>query len=379
LKKIHLWFPDIFQFTGGIQVYSTFLLEALEELYPQIEYEVFLKHDNNLPADYDFSENINFHFAGDWPKQVRTYIFSAQLIKYAIYNRPNLIISTHINFSPIAYYLNRLLKIPYWIVVHGIDAWNISNPSLLGALSGAQRIFSVSEYTRERILQQHNISPEKISVLPNTVNTQKFHIGPKPQYLLQKYRLKPEQPVILTVSRLVGADRYKGYDQILQALPQISSVIADVHYILVGKGDDRLRLEGLIAQLKLENQVTLAGFIPDDELCSYYNLCDVFAMPSQAEGFGIVYLEALACGKPTLAGNQDGAVDALCQGELGVLVDPNNIQEIAETLIQILQGNHPHKLLYQGELLRAKLIAKYGFESFKQTLAKHLFQRFPAI
>lgn len=95
-------------------------------------------------------------------------------------------------------------------------------------------------------------------------------------------------------------------------------------------------------------------------------------MPSKGEGFGIVYLEALACGKPTLGGNQDGAIDPLCQGELGVLVNPDDTQEIAQTLIQILQGTYPHPLLYQPEVLRQKVIERFGFEHFEQTLGSYL-------
>jgi glycosyltransferase involved in cell wall biosynthesis len=156
----------------------------------------------------------------------------------------------------------------------------------------------------------------------------------------------------------------------LEALPQIRQAIPDVHYIIVGKGDDRPRLEQSIHQQQLQDCVTLAGFIPDSELCNYYNLCDVFAMPSKLEGFGIVYLEALACGKPTLGGNQDGAIDALCHGELGALVDPDDVGAITKTLIQILQGNYPNPLIYQPEDLRQKVIDTFGFERFKQTLAE---------
>jgi len=125
----------------------------------------------------------------------------------------------------------------------------------------------------------------------------------------------------------------------------------------------------LITKLNLQECVTLTGFVADDELCDHYNLCDVFAMPSKGEGFGIVYLEALACGKPTLGGNQDGAIDALCHGELGALVDPDDIGVIAQTLIQILQGTYPHLIMYQPEILRQKVIDAFGFERFKQTLA----------
>jgi glycosyltransferase involved in cell wall biosynthesis len=369
-KHLHLWFPDIFEFKGGIQVYSAFLLEALQSLYPHIEYDVFLKHDTRLLPGFSFLTNTRFHFAGAWSLSLRTFVFATQILGHGLWQGPNLVIASHLNFTVAAYLLKRLTGIPYWTVVHGVDAWNITNPILKIALHHADRILAVSSYTRDRLLKEQNLDPEKISLLPNTFDHNRFNIAGKPIHLLDKYGLKPEQPVILTVARLASDDGYKGYDQILQALPEIKCQLPDIHYIIVGKGDDLPRIQQLITQLNLQNCVTLAGFVPDDELCNHYNLCDVFAMPSRGEGFGIVYLEALACGKPTLGGNQDGAIDALCQGKLGALVDPFDVNIIAQTLIQILQGTYPNSLLYQPEVLRQKVIDIFGFKCFKQTLAK---------
>ncbi len=129
-------------------------------------------------------------------------------------------------------------------------------------------------------------------------------------------------------------------------------------------------MEQLIQQLNLPHHVILAGFIPDSELCDHYNLCDVFAMPSKGEGFGIVYLEALACGKPTLGGNQDGAIDALCHGKLGALVNPDDVGAIAQTIIQILQGTYANPIMYQPEALRQQVIDIFGRKRFQQTLAE---------
>jgi glycosyltransferase involved in cell wall biosynthesis len=369
---IHLWIPNMFEFKGGIQVYSAFLLDALHNLNLDVNYEVFLKHDTKRTGDLNGYPNTKFHFAGSAPSKIKTAVFASQILTRGIIRRPELVIATHINFAPAAYRLKQLTGIPYWAVAHGVDAWNIQKTSIQKSLHHADLILPVGGYTRYRLIAEQRLDPAKLAVLPNTFDLDRWKIAPKPQYLLDRYHLTDRQQIILTVARLDSTEQYKGYDQILQALPEIRTQIPDVHYLLVGKGSDRPRIEQTISDLHLQDCVTLAGFISDEELCDHYNLCDVFAMPSKGEGFGIVYLEALACGKPTLGGDQDGAIDALCHGELGVLVNPDDVDLIAQTLTQILQKTYAHPILYQPEILQERVIDKFGFSQFTQTLQKLL-------
>lgn len=368
--SLHLWFPNLFEFKGGIQVYLQDVLQAIQEALPNLSVCILDKLDRNKPVDKFNSNNYSFTFSGHLPSVLQTAHFTFKLITKTLINRPSFILCGHINFSPVAFFIHRFTGIPYGIIVYGVDAWEIQNTWKIKALYAAEKIISISGYTRDRLINEHNLDPDKIELLPVTFDARRFQISLKPQYLLERHSLTLEQPIILTVARLDNSERYKGYDQILLAMPEIRLAIPNAHYILVGKGSDRPRIEQLISQLNLYDCVTLAGFIPDSELCDYYNLCDVFAMPSKGEGFGIVYLEALACGKPTLAGNQDGAVDALCNGELGVLVNPDDLNAIAQTLIQILRGTYPHAILYQPQILREQVIARFGFERFQQTLAE---------
>lgn len=371
-NRLHIWLPNTFGFKGGIQVYLAFLLEAIRGLCLNTESHIFIKNDLGFKSDFAPLPNSRFYFNGHWYLPLRTAAFTAQIMRQALWQRPNLIICAHLNFSIAAYWLKRLVGIPYWVTVYGIESWNVSKPALQQALHNADRILSISGYTRDRLLKEQNLDPKKISLLPCTFEVNQFKISPKPAYLLEQYGFKPDQPIILTVSRLAAVEHYKGYDKILQALPQIRQTIPNVHYVIVGKGDDQPRIEQLIAQMELQDCVTLAGFVSDEQLCDYYNLCDLFAMPSKREGFGIVYLEALACGKPTLAGNRDGAIDALCHGELGALVDPDDVGAIAQTIIQILQKTYPNPFLYNPEALRQRVIDVYGFERFQQTLTQYL-------
>ncbi|MEC4805042.1 MAG: glycosyltransferase [Jaaginema sp. PMC 1079.18] len=366
--SIHLWLPNIFEFKGGIQVYSAFFLQALQMAFPQWQYDVFIKHDRQVDPSFPGINSTQFHFSGDWCLPLRTPAFALQILSYGLLKQPDLIIATHLNFTLAAYWLKRLTGVPYWTVAHGVEAWNIERPDLQRALHSADRILAVSGYTRDRLLKEQNLNPTKVSILPNTFDGQRFQISPKPQRLLNRYNLSADCLIILTVARLDSSEQYKGYDRIIQALGKIRSFIPNVHYILVGEGNDRYRIEGLVKCLEMQSYVTLAGFVPDAELVDYYNLCDVFAMPSLGEGFGIVYLEALACGKPVLGGDRDGAVDALCHGELGVLVNPNNVDEIAEKLIDILKKVSGNEFFDRPQRLREKVMSVYGFASYQEKL-----------
>ena len=374
LKQVstHLWVPNLFEFKGGIQVYLQDFLTVLAREFPNHEFKVLDKLDKFPPQQEPYQSHFTFSLSGRVPTIFRTLHFALNLFFKAWLEKPNLIVCGLVNFAPVAVLLNQWFGIPYWIIAYGVDVWNIEDPLKIQALRRAEKVISIGGYTRDRLMKEQNLSIEQIPLLPVTFNAQRFSIQPKLDYLLNRYSLHVEQPIILTVARLDNSERYKGYDQILLALPKIRQQIPNVHYVLVGKGSDRPRIEQLINELQLNDCVTLTGFIPDPELCDHYNLCDVFAMPSKGEGFGIVYLEALACGKPTLGGNQDGAIDALCHGELGVLVDPDNLQELADSLIQMLQRTYPHPILYQPEMLRQKVIDTYGFDRFRQTLVELL-------
>ena len=373
IEKVHIWMPNLFGFKGGIQVYSAYLLEAIQRLLPDARCDVFLLHDEIADQSARSSNlkypNVRFHFAGGIANQVRNSFYAAQLITRAAFDPPDLIVSTHLNFSPIARIIRWIANVPYWTVAHGVEAWDIRRPMLQKSLQIADRILPVSNYTRTRLLNEQTVLSERLCTLPNTVDTDRFKVDPKPKHLLEKYGIAEDQPVVLTVSRLCSTESFKSYDQVLNALPDVLHQFPSVRYVIVGKGDDRLRLEQAIQDKGLQAHVTLAGFVPDKEPCDYYNLCDVFALPSKLEGFGIVYLEAMACGKPVLGGNQDGAVDALQKGRLGALVDPEDSEAIARALVQILKGEYPLPLMYKPQALRQAVIDAYGFEAFQQKLA----------
>jgi glycosyltransferase involved in cell wall biosynthesis len=209
-------------------------------------------------------------------------------------------------------------------------------------------------------------------VFPNTFDAARFAPGPKPERLLKKYGLRPDQPVLLTVSRLALSERYKGHWQVLIALKRILQQIPDAHYLVVGTGDELAHLRAGVRMLGLDRHVTFAGFVSTEELPDHYRLCDAFVMPSTKEGFGIVFLEAASCGKPVIGGFLDGSYDALDGGRLGMLVDPHHPAGIAETILSVLQKTTGNPLLDDPAALSAAVKERFGFESFKRQLIEEV-------
>ena len=173
----------------------------------------------------------------------------------------------------------------------------------------------------------------------------------------------------MTVARLSSTERYKGYDRMVEALPRVRECCGPVHFLVVGTGDDHVRVEALAHRVGVADCVTFAGFVPDDELADHYRLADLFAMPSTGEGFGIVFLEAMACGTPVLGGNQDGSVDALAGGRLGMLVDPTSIEEIADGLVSLLTKKGP-ALWFDPAELSTEATRAFGREAFQERVCR---------
>lgn len=377
--KIHLWCPGIEPNSGGIEKYSSFLLKTLREQFGSGAISAFAKNDRLNRVELRPEPAVTC--TGNVPEKFRTAVFSTLTASHALFSRANLIISTHLNFSPLARWLSRRANIPYWVSLHGVEAWDLNREDRRRGLGDASLLLPVSGFTRDVVSREQGLPRERFRLLPNAFDPDSFRIGPKTEYLLRRYDLAADQPVILTVGRLSTAERYKGQDRILRILSGVREQIqnskgegrnSEIRYLIVGDGDDRPRLEGLAEELDVRDAVIFGGKIPIEELNDHYNLCDLFAMPSTGEGFGIVFLEALACGKPVLAGNKDASRDALLDGEIGVLVDPDNPAELRDAMVSILLKKHPHPLIYQPEVLRRRAIEHFGFEKFKATLSGYL-------
>ena len=248
----------------------------------------------------------------------------------------DLIFCGHLFMAPLAFSLARIKKTPYWIHIHGIEAWGKPSFLIQRAAERAWRVTAVSRYTRSKFLTWADVSPEKVKVLPDTVD-ERFKPGSKPGHFLSRYGLEGKK-IVLTVGRLSSKERYKGHERVILALPQLLEREAGLVYVIAGEGDDCARLEELSMRLKVEDHVRFIGRVSDEELPDVYRMADLFVMPSRGEGFGIVFLEALSSGVPVIGGNLDGSVDALSEGRSGRLVEPSDPAELCRAIAENLDS-----------------------------------------
>jgi len=200
----------------------------------------------------------------------------------------------------------------------------------------AERLFPVSRFTAG-LLEEIGAERDRMTRVPNGTDPERFRpMDANP--LRQKHGLA-DRPVILSLGRVAPR---KGFDTVIQAMPKVLSRAPEAVYVIVGEGPDRDRLDALITSLNLQEHVRLIGRVPWTDVPRWHNVADVFVTPSRSappsvEGFGIVFLEANACGKPVIGARTGGIPDAVLDGETGLLVEPDDADELADALLKLIE------------------------------------------
>jgi phosphatidyl-myo-inositol dimannoside synthase len=273
------------------------------------------------------------------PVQGRVGYSLAALWTARTYSPIDVVFCGHLFMVPLAAAIAKLLGARLWVQGHGLEAWRVLPRLYRRSVETAALVTVVSRYTKRRLVEWIGIDPIRVKVLPNTVDPQ-FQPGPKPSYLLERYAANARK-VILTVSRLASSERYKGHDQVIRSLPHVLMQHPDTIYLVVGDGDDRPRLEALAVEVGVAEKVRFVGSVVPEELPDHFRLGDVLVMPSICEGFGIVFLEALASGIRVIGGNRDGSLDPLGDGVLGTAVDPEDSEELTSAICLALSSTAP--------------------------------------
>jgi phosphatidylinositol alpha-1,6-mannosyltransferase len=324
---------DCYGAPGGIARYNQDLFESLvtgdlrgpNGRRPQVEILV-------VPRLGDASGITLPAHIRQWPAVFSRLLYSLVSLWAAWRHRPiDIVFCGHVYMAPLAWSLARIFGTRYWLQAHGVDIWTPQAGLKRASIEKADLVTAVSRVTRRRLLGWTDVDPHRVRVLPNTVRDV-FAPGAASTTYRERLGLRGS-PVLLTVGRLASTERSKGHEPIFAVLPALRARFPDVVYVVAGDGDDRERLEARALELGLGPQtVRFLGYVPDEELPDLYRLADLFVMPSATEGFGIVYLEAAACGLRVLGGAGDGSSDAIQDARVGATVDPDDLNALLSAI-----------------------------------------------
>jgi len=334
--KLLFFTGDFPPMIGGIAVFLESLCLELAKLGHQV---VVLSLKKQGCEDFD---SINKERPYTVHRIKTSHIFSSlnpvlHTWRYTKHFTPDVLFLGHVmsTYGLGAVLVKRLLKVPYVVLSHGadlghrnvskVDAWAMSM-----ILKNASLLLANSRFTAKLISKTGYKG--HIKILNPGVDQGRFCPEVDTTEVRKQYSLNGRR-VLLTVSRLVAK---KNVDSVLRALPEVIKHVPNVFYLIAGDGEERVHLEELTDKLELRSYVCFLGYIENSQLPSLYCASDVFVMPSYVETFGISFLEANACEVPVIAGRSEGGVNAVIDQETGLLVDPHNINEIAEAIIRLL-------------------------------------------
>ena len=263
----------------------------------------------------------------------------------------------------VALVVARLTRRPVFIYAHGeeLTGWGRGRKfqAMCFAMRNADGILSNSDNTRDTLINLLGVDSQRIALIYPTVDEERFCPGLPDDDLRSSVGVTGDKKLILSVGRL---QRRKGFDNVIRSLPALLEQGLDIEYALIGIGEDLVYLQELARKHDIEQRVHFLGHVSYDDLPRWYNASDLLAMPNRdidgdTEGFGLVFLEAAASGKPAVAGKAGGTGSAVVEGVTGLRVDGENVAEIAVGLGQLL--NDPVESSKMGHAARQRVLTNF--------------------
>ena len=318
--------PELFAREGGIPRILQIYLKALCELAGPQDAVRFVALNDEVIDSRDLARYSNGALE-DWLACGR---HKSRFIRavFELSRGCDHIICGHVAQLPVALAARAINpSLRYSVVAHGIEVWRPFKVSERIALRAAEKVICVSDYTRRELLRYCPLPEERTVVLHNALD---------PYFGIRAGEPRGARPpVILVVTRLTAADRYKGVAHMIEAMPAIRAAVPNVILRIIGRGDDLPFLQSLRDQLGLGNAVEFLGYVDDRRMMAAMSTCSLFALPSKKEGFGLVFLEAMAHGRPCL-GARAGGIPEVITPETGVLVEFGDVPGLAAAAVSAL-------------------------------------------
>lgn len=287
--------------------------------------------------------------------------------------RADLILGVNVAYGGILGLIaRRLFGRPYITFAYAYEFLKFSPGSIRGRLvrrvyNKATATIAISSFTQDKLLA-HGVDSRVVRVIHPGACPATAHSNDELKALRHRYLLEGKR-VILAVGRLIER---KGHQTLLAAMPRILDAVPNAHLVVVGQGPMMSACSRQARALDIRDAVTFAGRLGDADIAGLYQLCDVFALPTgegdrgQVEGFGLVFAEAHAHGRPVVAGRSGGVVDAVLDGETGLLVEPDDPEAVAGAIVAVLQDAELAKRL--GENGRKRVETELNWTAFTRAL-----------
>ena len=328
---------------GGVGQVSQLLWQAMQDEWGgSAEIVTLLRNGHASP-----------HVAEKWR-------FGIEVAGRQFLERPDWILFSHLGLARVERYVPARFGCPYAVFLHGIECWSPLPEADREVLRRASLRVANSAFTARRATEAN---PEIGGVdvcalaLPGSISVQPVRSA------------DPLRPTVLVVGRVSASERYKGHEQLIQAWPRVRAFVPGARLVVAGDGDDLARLRGLAGSLA-GDAIEFTGFLSRTDLERRYAEASLFALPSRGEGFGLVYLEAMAAGVPCVGSIHDAAAEVIADGETGVLVDPDNVDGMAATIADLLRK--PARLRSMGDAGRARLLNTFSYDQFRERMASLL-------
>jgi phosphatidylinositol alpha-1,6-mannosyltransferase len=354
--RMLLVLPEAFNCSGGIQMFCRGLSLAAGQWAESTAgtIDALVLNDSVAPDPRYVNGGFSSYFGAGKSKSrlLRTYLKLIFQTKY------DLIIFGHVYLSPLALFA-RLLHpgVKYVVMTYGVEVWHPLSRIQRYALGHANTVLAISDYTGEQLVKHRSAAADKIRIFPCTLDPYwQFDVAPEKE--------AGGPPVILSVTRMNVNDRYKGIDNVILSLPAVVSEVGPLEYKVIGEGDDVPRLRALAAGLGVSRYLSFAGPMSEAELRSQYQRCSLFVLPSRKEGFGIVFLEAMAFRKAVVGGAHGGTPSVVKDGETGLLVDNDDVPGIARSIIKLLKDDDRRSRF--GNAGHERVVSQFTFDHFER-------------
>jgi glycosyltransferase involved in cell wall biosynthesis len=255
------------------------------------------------------------------------------------------------------------------IFAHGLEVWTPLPFIRRRSLQLADLVFAPSNDTACQLAEQQGLPSEKIRRLPWSLGPE-FDSGAPVCASSQLPDGFPRGRVILTVGRWDAREAYKGVDHLILAMPRLLQVMPELQLVAIGSGTDVPRLKRLAQQSGVAARIHFLSSLPQEQLGPAYDACDVFALPSRGEGFGLVFLEAMSHGKPVVGGAHGGTPDVIEDGVTGYLVRYGDLAQLTDCLGRLLAQDTLRRSMGARALERVR--RDFTFDRFARDLAAAL-------